>query len=126
MDKEDGRMILEIFGLYALAIFALIFYAETGKRPEVGVVGALVILVLAVSVATDGVQIANGQSISTNSTFNSSTNETITTMNVTTNHTELAVPYIDFKTVFGLVAALIAVFMLLYYGLGVGDTGRGS
>jgi len=108
-------MILEIFGLYALAILALIFYAETGKRKEIGVVGALLLLMLAVSVAQDGVQIISGQSINTTSQFNSTSNETITTMNVTTNHTDIIVPYIDFNQVFALVAALLAMFMLLYY-----------
>jgi len=113
-------MILEIFGLYLLAIFAVIIYAETGKRNEIGVAGGLLLLILAVSIATDGVQIASGQSVNTTSTFNSTTNQTFTTMNVLTNHADIALPYIDFKSVFGLVAALFALFMILFYGLGMG------
>jgi len=108
-------MILEIFGLYVLAIFALIFYAETGKRKEIGVVGALLLLMLSASVISDGVQMASGQSINTTSTFNGTTNQTITTMAVLPTYSELALPFVDFKQLFGLIGILLAMFMILYY-----------
>ena len=108
-------MILEIFGLYVLAIFALIFYAETGKRKEIGVVGALLLLMLSASVISDGVQMASGQSINTTSTFNGTTNQTITETTETPVYTDIALPFVDFKQLFGLIGFLLAIYMILYY-----------
>jgi len=108
-------MLFEIFGICSLVIFAILVYAETGKRKELGVVAALLLAILCFAVNSDGIQIPTGQTVTTSSFFNATDNMTATNMTVSTVRSDVTLDIVDFNQTFLLVGALFAIFMFLYY-----------
>lgn len=116
-------MLLEIFGFCALAIFAILVYAETGKRKEVGVIAAFFLIILSLVVNSEGIQFATSQTVNAVTTMDNVTNQTLTNMTVAPVYTTITLPYVTvlggFNGLFALAGILFAIFMVFYYAFGL-------
>jgi uncharacterized membrane protein YjgN (DUF898 family) len=65
-------MILELFGVLGLFILILVFIAEYTKRPFLGLVSSLTLLLLAFWILSDGIQYQIGYAVAGNTTHTTS------------------------------------------------------
>lgn len=129
-------MLIDLVLGFGVLVGILTILAEGTKKPEVGVMAALLLLMLGLWVLTDGMQYKTGETVTTSITGTNPTTSTetvdgnVTTiyLNTTMNQTESATtayvyanipetPYFSMVTLLGLVMILLSMYGLLHYAM---------
>jgi len=69
-------MILELVIFFSAIIISLIFFAESGRHPPLGIIGSIVLLILGLWIVVDGIQYQTSELKMTNSTTTTDGNDT--------------------------------------------------
>jgi hypothetical protein len=117
-------MLLELVTGFGIFILILVILAETTKKPIVGAIASLVLLVLAMWIFLDGIQYKIGQDIvktentTTNSSLNSSTSLSAQTSEVRDIYTDLpSFSIVPMGTLIPLLFVLLSMYGLMNYGM---------
>jgi len=130
-------MLLEILGFFGI-FFIIAFYFAEQKKPHIGIITSLFLIVFGLLVMADGIQMKTGETniitgldtgiedmngtsdlLGNTTTYyeNALTNTTIT-RNETKTYTYAdipAIPYIDISQVFGMIISLFGMYGTLHY-----------
>jgi len=123
-------MYLELAGFFSLFILALFAFAETTRKPALGIIGSVLLCILGIWFITDGIQIQSGQTktITQNSEICESLNMSCSssamtsTENMTLTYSNIPVaPFMPLQQVIGLVCVLLSLYGGLFFVMKVSE-----
>lgn len=113
-------MLLEFAALTGIIILALIIIIEFTRMVGLGLIVGVLFLFLAYWIYGDGIQVSIGSTISQNSTFNATTNETISSQAITAVYAPLpATPFVDMTNILAFISVLCGLYSIVHYSIDI-------
>jgi hypothetical protein len=114
-------MLLEILIFFGIISFLLVLLTDLGRHTPLGIIAGVIMLFMAYSLLTEGLQTITGQITYTNSTY---LNDTSTynflineTKSIVTTSNQIITQYVQIDYLLGLSFLLIALYLIIHYSM---------
>lgn len=126
-------MILDTIIIFGVIILAILYFADSRdpKKGVLGIIAGVILLIMALGIYTEGIQIRTGETTSgvmivTTSGNNTVSNGTIVSFDEVSNSTQLqttnptyvslpAVPFVNYGQFLGLLLILVTIYLWVHY-----------